>query len=120
MLVLQARALTGIFGIGLNMTVVRRILGQSLLSQLRNNERTLLSVAVMAACIHWFVPALPCHGQWLKGIGHVTGTTALGVLVYGTVHYVAWRVMGRPPGAEAEFAALMRKLRSKLGRYRVA
>lgn len=114
--VLQARALTGVLAVGLNMTVVRTILGLGYLQQLRNTERSLVSVLVMALAFWQLAPAGPGpQSAWWHAVLQLATQSACGLLIYGTVHFLLWQLRGRPAGAENEFSTLVTKIRGRLG-----
>jgi PST family polysaccharide transporter len=113
-LILQARTLTGVLSIGINMLMVRKILKITVLCQLRNNERSLFSAGIMAVCFLWIVPEQIWRSSYLDGIAQVIWASTFGLLVYGLTHTLAWWLQGKPLGAETEFFLLVKKIQNRL------
>lgn len=119
--IILARCASGLISILISMTMVRKLLGISVLRQLETNVRPAISVVIMAA------------GAYLVGqdFGIGTGTTFLimkiiAVILSGAVIYtlslsVLWWIMGKPAGAEEELFCLVAKsIKVLIGRTRFA
>lgn len=120
LMVLQARAITGLATIVLNMTVVRQLAGLSLTAQLRSTERSLVS-AVVAGAVVWAAQTPSGAGwSWLHLAGELAAVSTLGVAVYGAMHLVLWSLASRPPGPETELLSLLDKLRHKFLPHQVS
>jgi PST family polysaccharide transporter len=113
--IIWARAITGPLTIILHMQVVKRVTGLSLLQQIRANERSLLSAALMAAVV---LLVRPHHGNGEIGPFGLAVEIAIRVLVgaatYIGVHLVAWLAMGKPKGPEVEVAKMVDVLARRL------
>lgn len=96
----------------LNLTMMNRILGTTILQHVRAFERSLGALLAMTLCVvtvQWLIPAgtgLITHGFRLAA------ATGVGVLVYPAVHLLLWRASGRPIGAEQRIIDLLARWRS--------
>lgn len=119
-MVLQARAVTGLATIVLNMTVVRRLSGLSMTTQLRSTERSLLSAAVAGAVV-WQARVLPSpDAGWWWLAGEFAAVSLLGGLAYLAAHLAFWMLSSRPDGPETDLLALLGKLRHKFIPHQVS
>jgi PST family polysaccharide transporter len=115
--IVYARMVTGVLAIGINMYVVQRLIGLSLLQQVGNTARSLLSVAAMGIALIGL-----CH-NW--SVGDTAGQRlvyllllgATGGVVYTAVHLFSWRLSGRPVGPESDLLGFVYKARDRVRAY---
>jgi len=114
---LCARAVSTVISIGMNMYIVRTMIGLGFLTQLRNNLRAFISVGAMAMVLVWAKGRLVLDGSgalWLE----VMLLVALGGVIYASVHGVLWLLAGKPAGPEAELIRVWGRVVGKLrGRF---
>ena len=112
--VILARVCTGLFSTWMNMDMVRRFTGLSVLQQLSSNVRSLTSVGVMAVGVilanRGFTNALDTQSLLIK-IGSIMGLAALH---YCGMTVLLWVLMRKPMGPEQEVYQLMGKLFRKV------
>jgi peptidoglycan biosynthesis protein MviN/MurJ (putative lipid II flippase) len=110
--VIYARCLSGLFGMVLNMRLVRDFTGLTLIEQFSPNLRALCSTAAMIA-----ITLLA--GQMAAGAGEtgdlliqIVAMMSAGVVSYLALTIVLWMIAGRPEGLERDLiAAVFRKQR---------
>lgn len=115
--IVYARMVTGVLAIGINMYVVQRLIGLSLLQQVGNTARSLISVAAMVIALLGL-----CH-DW--SVGDTAGQRlvyllllgATGGVVYTAVHLFSWRLSGRPVGPESDLLGFLYKARDRVRAY---
>jgi PST family polysaccharide transporter len=112
--IVGARVLTGLIAIGVNMVLVRRLIGIGVLEQLRVNIRALLSVVVMAASLWILQQMLDEETDRMRLLLRLFVEIAFGVVVYITCSTVLWRLMRKPEGPEVELLRIFRALKSRL------
>ncbi len=96
---LVARCAAGTIGIGIDMTLVRRLIGLSYVEQLSVNVRSLVAVAVMAVAAH--VAGLPFDGtDWSTLVLKAGAMIVTGFVVYPSGVFLLWSLFGRPEGPE--------------------
>ena len=85
------------------MVIVRRLIGISVMNQLKICTRSIISVmlmwAVLAICAPWLNFG---NGIWPQ-LAQLAATVTVGTAVYGSCLLVLWRLAGNPPGIEAIF-----------------
>lgn len=85
------------------MTIVRRLIGISVVDQLKICTRSIISVllmwAVLAICAPWLNVG---NGIWPQLV-QLAATVTIGATVYGSCLLVLWKLAGNPPGIEAIF-----------------
>ena len=108
--IIYARVLSGSFIILLNTNVVKRITGLSVPTQLRVNQRSILSVAAMAAAV---LIVNHCIGDPVSSSGLVVKIALLvasGAVIYPSVTCVLWMAAGRPEGPETEIMKMVGRI----------
>jgi O-antigen/teichoic acid export membrane protein len=107
--VVAARVISGSVGIGLNMAIIRRVAGLSFGQQLHRPMRSLLSAAAMVIVVLALGPLPPGSHQAWGLLAEIGQKAACGAATYLGMHLLLWRIMGLPPGPEAELISTMRK-----------
>lgn len=109
-----ARLVAGLVGIAINLQLVRRLIGLSVISQLRANERTIASVAIMSGCVLAAQTFAPVPTSTLALIMHLAQLAALGAVVHFTCAYLLWSIAGRPTGPETDAQQIVARMVSRL------
>jgi O-antigen/teichoic acid export membrane protein len=112
--VIIARVGTGLLGAFVNMLLVRRLTGLTLLQQLGANSRAFISVAVMAVGVVATLAYLPFTTDYSTLIVHLAILVAIGAVLYCGTSLLLWLIMRRPAGPEREILTIAGKVRSKL------
>lgn len=108
--IIVARCVSGLVSIIVAMTMVRRILGISMLRQLSANIRFIVGVVVMVICAYLVGV---CFGN---GAGtnflllKVAAIVSVGAIAYPLTVYTFWHLQGRPEGPEREVIELVTAL----------
>jgi lipopolysaccharide exporter len=104
------RLVTGLFGTVINMCLVRRFIGVTVLQQFAANARALLSVATMAAavsCVSHYLPHTTSQGVLTLQLAVLI---VLGAAVYCGSTYLLWLMTKRPSGPEIEIQKIVGRL----------
>lgn len=109
--VVAARVLSGVIAIGINMTLVRRLIALPVADQLRANLRPIVSVAVMALVLWGLDSAFAQNASRLALIGQLAVEFGVAILTYIATMSVLWHLQGRPNGPETEILSLLRRRR---------
>ncbi|KJS25997.1 MAG: hypothetical protein VR75_08655 [Hyphomonadaceae bacterium BRH_c29] len=97
---LAAYCLTAIVIVFINLGFLSKFVDVSILQQLRNVSRSLISAACMAIIVMQAKHLVgPLHSPWLTGL-EIGVLSALGAISYATCHYFLWHMNGRPDGPE--------------------
>jgi O-antigen/teichoic acid export membrane protein len=112
--VIIGRVLTGLLGAFVNMLLVRRLIGVSVLKQLQANMRALASTAIMAAGVWLASLYLPDTTDKLTLALQLAGLAVLGALLYCGWTLLLWILMKRPAGPEIEVQKILGKILSKV------
>jgi lipopolysaccharide exporter len=112
--VILARIFTGLFGAFVNMILVRRLIGVSVVKQLAANLRAFVAVAIMAAGVTLALRELPYTTDHVTLIVEIGALVTLGAIIYCAATLALWLGMNRPAGPETEIVTLLSKVRSKL------
>ena len=111
------RVFTGLLAALVNMILVRRFIGVTVLKQLSANFRALLSTVVMAAGVSLASGYLPQTTDGATLVLHLAILIGLGALLYCGSTVLLWTSMKRPAGPETEIrnvvGKIMRKVRLK-------
>jgi O-antigen/teichoic acid export membrane protein len=113
--VILGRVFTGTLAAFVNMILVKRFIGVSVMEQLAANGRALASVALMAAGVS-LVSALlgPAADRpamlWQLGV-----LVASGAVIYCGATLLMWLAMKRPAGPETEILRIAGKILSNIG-----
>lgn len=111
---IAGRIVAGLIAMVFNMTLVRRLIGLPLSSQLAANRRALLSVAAMALA----VMALRQVRDDGAGIAELLLTilmeVTLGALVYCGTSFLLWRLAGQPAGPESNVKRVILTLAARV------
>lgn len=105
---LIARILTGVIGLGMNMTMIRALIGVGLRTQMLANLRPFIAIAVMILALLVYRTAGPAFPH--LGAGSLTSLlieVCLAGAVYILVLLGSWRIAGRPEGVEREFIRII-------------
>lgn len=106
---LLARCVSGLFAIGIDLYLARRLVGASILAQIASSWRALAATTVMAVSV-WGLGAL--------GVERATYLDLALLVVTGAASYlgaslVFWLAAGRPAGPEREALDLLKFLRRR-------
>lgn len=112
--VVVARVLTGLMGAFVNMHLVGRFTGLTVLAQLKANARALTSVAVMSAGVAAALPHLPEMEDPTSLAIRIAASIGLAVILYVGATLLLWTMMGKPAGPESEVQRIVRKALAKL------
>jgi lipopolysaccharide exporter len=112
--VILARIFTGLFGALVNMILVRRLIGVTVVRQLTANLRALIAVTIMAVGVTVALRELPYATDHLMLIVEIGILVTLGAVIYCAATLALWLAMNRPSGPETEIVSLLSKVRSKL------
>lgn len=112
--VILGRVFTGLFSTFVNMMLVRRFTGISVLKQLSVNLRALVSVAVMAAGVALASSHLAPTDDKVVLVTHLAILILLGGLLYCGSTLLLWMLMKRPAGPETEVRTIVGKVLPKL------
>jgi lipopolysaccharide exporter len=112
--VIIGRVFTGLFGAFVNMILVRRFIGVTLLKQLSANVRALTSIVVMAAGVLLASSYLAHTTDQVMLALHLAVLASLGGLLYCGSTFLLWILMKRPAGPETEFLQILGKVLSKV------
>ncbi|AKH44337.1 O-antigen/teichoic acid export membrane protein [Altererythrobacter atlanticus] len=99
--VLIARVFSGLIVIGFNMAIVKSLIGQSIVKQLTNSWRSILSVGLMVIGVESLSGVMPVSGDWFVQLAQLAGLIAVGGLIYLGGGLLVWIAAGRPQGPEA-------------------
>jgi O-antigen/teichoic acid export membrane protein len=112
--VVFGRVFTGLFSAFVNMILVRRLIGVTVLGQLRANLRALASAAVMAAGVSLASHFLAHTADKPMLALQLATLVALGGFLYCAATFLLWELMGRPAGPETEVLNILGKMRARL------
>jgi O-antigen/teichoic acid export membrane protein len=112
--VIIGRVFTGLLGALVNMILVRRLIGVTVLKQFFANMRSLTSVAVMAAGVSLAQRFLPDTADNAMLALHLASLVSLGGLLYCGSSLLLWISMKRPAGPETEVLQILGKILSKV------
>lgn len=109
---LIGRAIAGVIGVAVDMTMVTRLAGLSIATQLRANARCFLATGVMIiVCVSFFhFAAGDALGLPVQLIGAVAG----GAASYLLATWLLWQIAGRPWGPESEALDIGRAMLRRL------
>jgi O-antigen/teichoic acid export membrane protein len=109
-----ARLGSGMAALFMNMALVKRLIGVSILSQIAANKRGLAASAMMVATIALIQHTVAIPPTFWSGCIFLAAQIAAGGAVYVVCCYGAWVAERRPDGPEAEILALARGARHRL------
>ncbi|MEZ2130507.1 MULTISPECIES: lipopolysaccharide biosynthesis protein [unclassified Sinorhizobium] len=112
--VILGRVFTGLFSTFVNMMLVRRFAGVTVLKQLSVNLRALISVAMMAAGVSLASSHLAQTSDKAMLVLHLAILVALGGLLYCGSTFLLWALMKRPNGPETEVQNILGKVLPRL------
>jgi lipopolysaccharide exporter len=112
--VIIGRVFTGLLGAFVNMVLVRRFIGVTVLKQLSANARALASIVVMAAGVSLASSYLAYATDKVMLAQQLAILVALGALLYCGSTFVLWILMKRPAGPETEIQKILGKILSKV------
>jgi hypothetical protein len=112
--VIIGRVFTGLFGALVNMILVRRFIGVTVLKQLSANMRALMSITVMAAGVSLASSYMTHTTDKATLALQLAILAALGALLYCGSSFLLWILMKRPAGPETEIQNLLAKILSKV------
>lgn len=114
-----ARCITGIIATVTNMTIVRGLIGVSLVKQVSGSGRTLISVSMMAAVVLLGQRLTSWDNQSTSVALSIATSAAIGAFVYVSALYIMWRVGGNPAGPEEEIRRLIKNMIERKTRLRL-
>jgi lipopolysaccharide exporter len=112
--VIIGRVFTGLFAALVNMILVRRFIGVTVLSQLSANARALASIAVMAAGVSLASSYLPHTTDKAELALQLAIQAASGAFLYCGTTFLLWTLMKRPAGPETEVQKILGKILSRV------
>ena len=112
--VIIGRVFTGLFGALVNMILVRRFIGVTVLKQLEANMRALMSITMMAAGVSLASSYMTHTTDKAMLALQLAILAALGALLYCGSSFLLWILMKRPAGPETEIQNLLAKILSKV------
>ena len=115
--VIFGRVFAGLISAFVNMYLVQRFIGVTVLKQLSANARALVSVAAMAACVSLASYYLPPAADTYALTTQLAFLVMLGALLYCGSTLLLWFLMNWPTGPETEILAIAGKV---LARVRLA
>jgi O-antigen/teichoic acid export membrane protein len=115
--VIIGRVFTGLFSTFVNMMLVRRFIGVTILKQLSVNLRALTGIVVMAAGVSLASSQLAHTTDKAMLVLHLAILVALGAFLYCVSTFLLWILMKRPAGPETEVQNILGKV---LPRFRLA
>jgi O-antigen/teichoic acid export membrane protein len=106
---LLARCLSGLFAVGVDIYLARRLVGASAFNQIIPNWRALAATLIMAVVV-WGLGAL--------GVNHATYLDLALLVITGAISYVGatlalWLAAGKPAGPEREALDMLQLLRRR-------
>lgn len=125
--ILYGRAMTGPIVIGINMYLVRSLIGTKISEQALTSWRSVASVAFMALGVTLFKIAFDSWGialgyeakDTLFLIAKIGAIGFVGASLYISGHFVLWMLAKKPNGPETEIIQGVRKLSTKIRGRRV-
>lgn len=108
------RIFTGLFAAVVNMILVRRIIGVTVVRQVSANMRALASAAVMGGAVTLASSQINFAHDKLALASQLGGLIALGALVYCSSTLALWWSMKKPSGPEMEIQVVFGKLLAKV------
>ena len=112
--VIIGRVFTGLFSAFVNMILVQRFIGVTVLKQLSVNMRALTSIAVMAAGVSLASSHLPHTTDKIMLAQQLAILVTLGAVLYCGSTLLLWILMRRPAGPETEIQKVLGKVLSKV------
>lgn len=112
--VIIGRVFTGLFSAFVNMILVRRFIGVTVLKQLSANARALASVMVMAAGVSLASSYLAHTTDAIMLALQLAILAALGGLLYCGSTFLLWALMKRPSGPETEIQKILGTIFSRV------
>ncbi|KKM76271.1 hypothetical protein LCGC14_1381840 [marine sediment metagenome] len=110
---LIARSAAALISICVNLYLVQKILGLSVVQQIAVNVRSLMGVVVMAAAVHVVGLQFGEGGLGVQAV-KVVGMIGTGIVMYPTSVLLLWLGAGRPAGPEQEIIDVAGKLKAKI------
>jgi O-antigen/teichoic acid export membrane protein len=108
------RVLTGLIGAFVNMSLVRRLIGVSVLKQLSANLRALASAAFMAAGVTIISSYMIHTTNKLALAMQLLILILSGAVLYCGTTFALWLMMKRPTGPEAEIRMILTQVMAKV------
>jgi PST family polysaccharide transporter len=99
-----------------NMMMVRLFIGMTMIEQIANVGRSLISGAVMWAAMLPLSRLAPVEGDLLVRIVALGALCGAGAVIYVGLHLVLWKLAGSPEGPETKLFGVAAKVRMKLSR----
>ena len=112
--VVIGRVFTGLLAALVNMVLVRRLTGVTVLQQLSANMRALTSIAVMAAGVMVASGYLDHTTDKTMLATQLAMLVALGAVLYCGASFLLWIAMKRPAGPETEVQQILGKILAKV------
>ncbi len=114
--VVTARVATGLLAAGVNMLLVRRLIGVDVLDQLRVNGRALASALVMVIGATLVAHVFPRDGGAYLLAAEVACVAAAALTLYCGTTLALWSFQGRPAGPEEAVRRLFARAWARLKR----
>jgi O-antigen/teichoic acid export membrane protein len=114
--VVMGRLLTGVFGLGVNLHMMKRLIGVTVTSQLGTHWRTLTGVVVMAAVVAILDHVIGRQAAFVVLAAKLAVLVIAGAVTYLAVCFGLWIATGRQQGAEAEIRRLLGRVPVWIGK----
>ncbi|KAF0843630.1 PST family polysaccharide transporter [Methylovorus glucosotrophus] len=118
--VVYGRAISGTISLVINMHLISKMIPLSVLSQLKGNIRSLLSVVSMAAILYCIKSLLVLESNTSGLVLELMVLCASGAISYISIHVLLWHIMSRPLGPESEalriIKAALARIKAKLSK----
>jgi lipopolysaccharide exporter len=112
--VVIGRVFTGLFSAFVNMILVKRFIGVTVLKQLSANVRALASIVVMAAGVSLALSHMAQTDDKFALATQLAALAGLGAFLYCGTSFMLWTLMKRPAGPETEVWQILGKVLSKV------
>jgi O-antigen/teichoic acid export membrane protein len=112
--VVLARVFTGLLGALVNMVLVQRLIGVTVLKQLAANARALISILVMAAGVHVAAVSMLHTTEKPMLALQLAMLVVLGGAIYCGTTFLLWILMKRPAGPEEEIRRILGEILSRV------
>lgn len=117
--VVLARIVSGLVAIAFNMSLIKKLIGVSVLEQVLVNRRALVSVSLMVIGVVAVRTVLPDNVDALSLVLTIVGQAAFGAAIYCGASAVQWRLSGRPSGPETAILRVLSSLMKQLTARRI-
>lgn len=114
---LASYAVSTVIATVINFFFLKGLLDISIVDQVKNFSRSILSTAVMIGVVLAMRPVVGFPDTSVGNFLTVACLASTGALAYGAAHYLLWAISGRPEGVEQALMNVAEKGKGKLARY---